>query len=92
MPHNIPPEIAILPAKFQRMFLLCPEYVPRKKLAELANLSPKTLANRDSNRTGPTQKGFLFNKVVYPRLEAVLWLYQHYRDEPPSRKSSGAKR
>ena len=75
----IPQKIKDLPSIFHRLYMTTPEIVTRKTLSELSGgiVSPKTLANLDTQNRGPTGRVLWGKKVVYPRDEAILWLYNY---------------
>ena len=76
----VPPGIAVLPVHFKEMYLLSPPLITREQICKLAGgaIRPRTISNADARDAGPKHKAYLNGRVVYPRLEVVLWLYGLY--------------
>lgn len=69
-------EIALLPKPLQDMYKSLPEWVSRREIERVTCCGvPKgTLANCDSQGTGPATRMRVGKKVLYPKRDFVLWL------------------
>lgn len=82
--QTVPPEIAVLPERWQQMYLLSPLHVSRQQVREMSGgiVTVGTLANRDCKGTGPAERRRFGNKVFYPREAAILWLAREIKEIP----------
>lgn len=79
MYYKLPPEIQPLSEDYQQMYLNAPLEITRRLLLKMTGnaLAYGTLCNYDCAGVGPMgsrERVIKFGKVVYPRLEAVIWL------------------
>lgn len=81
-PMDTPSEIATLPDYWKKIFNKMPEYVTRKELSAFSGgmFAPETIANRDSQGTGPAKRRRMGKRVVYHKKDAVLWLHSQDRE------------
>ena len=79
---DTPSEIATLPDYWKKIFHNMPEYVTRKELSAFSGgmFAPETIANRDSQGTGPAKRRRMGKRVVYHKKDAVLWLHSQDRE------------
>ena len=83
MPINETPpvEIQVLPVEFQDLYRELPPLVTREVAFEKAPIfSPRTMANYDCRGLGPASRSRIGPKVVYTRLDYVVWLAAQRRD------------
>ncbi len=64
---------------FENLERKAPDILTRQKIHELTGgaISPKTLANKDSEGTGIAPRLLIGGKVVYPKKAAIAWLKQN---------------
>lgn len=65
-----------LPDHRQRVYEAAPELLTRKALSALScgTFAVGTIANRDSEGSGPQGRCIVGKRTCYPKLEAMLWL------------------